>query len=232
MWWTDPAPEGLRRPVRGAALAAVVLAGAAACSPLSSSAPELSITPTEQYSIQVEEAPDQVAFTAHPDGLSLTQKAALTAFAGRWRQTPGAGDIVVETPAGPEAARAGGEILAALHAMGVPPARVRTSGYEGVPGAPVVTWFNRLEAKGPDCSGGWDNLTSTGSNGPSSHFGCAVTANLAAQIADPRDLLNPADTQPPDAARREAVLAKYRAGEVTSTARDEQAAGAVSRVVK
>jgi len=50
-------------------------------------------------------------------------------------------------------------------------------------------------------------------------------------VADPRDLLAPAPDDPSDAARRAIVLGKYRAGEVTSTPRDEQAAGAVSKAI-
>lgn len=229
MWWIDRARGAL--PAAALGLWAV---GLAACTPLSATQPEVALTPTEQYSIQVEEAPDEVAFTVHPEGLSLTQKAALVALVDRWRQSPGASDLVVETPGGDQAAgaaRTGGEVVAALTALGVPSDRIRTAAFEGKPEAPVVAWFNRLQARGPDCSEGWNNIAATGSNQPMTHFGCAVVANLAAQIADPRDLLAPAATAAPDAARRDEVLAKYRRGEITSTKRDEQAAGVVSRAV-
>ena len=59
-------------------------------------------------------------------------------------------------------------------------------------------------------------------------FGCAVTANIAAQIAEPADLLHPRDLDPPDAQRRQTVLDKYRQGATTAAAKDSQANGAVS----
>ena len=95
----------------------------------------------------------------------------------------------------------------------------------------MLASFTALQAKGPDCEGGWDNLTSTRNNGPSTHFGCAVTANLAAMIADPRHLIAPAAVAPPDGDRRQTVLGKYKKGEVTSSTVDQQANGAVSRAV-
>jgi pilus assembly protein CpaD len=95
----------------------------------------------------------------------------------------------------------------------------------------VLASFTALQAKGPDCEGGWGNLTSTRNNGPSTHYGCAVTANLAAMIADPRHLLAPAAIQPSDGDRRQTVLGKYKKGDVTSSSLDQQASGAVSRAV-
>jgi pilus assembly protein CpaD len=229
MWWTDVSARV--RVSSAAVLAATALAG---CASTGGNQPDPAITPTQQYSVQVDEAPDQLALAAHADGLSLTQRAALVSLVSRWRSSPGAGDLAVQTPAGGSdaaAARTSADVLAALHAMGVPAARIRTGDYEGPSGAPVLASYTRLEARGPDCRHGWGNLTSTGSNRPSSHFGCAVTANFAAQIADPRDILAPAPDEPGDGGRRDVVLGKYRAGEVTSTAADAQATGAVSKAI-
>jgi pilus assembly protein CpaD len=115
----------------------------------------------------------------------------------------------------------------------VPSQRVRTGDYDAQPGAELVlASYSSLQARGPDCRLGWNNLTSTGSNQVSEHYGCAVTANLAAQIADPRDLISPAATMPADAGRRDTVLGKYRRGEISSTPRDEQSAAAISGAVK
>ena len=84
------------------------------------------------------------------------------------------------------------------------------------------------EAATPDCSKGWGNITSTGSNRPFAHYGCAVTANIAAMAANPRDFITPTPIDPSDDARREVVMDKYRQGVATSTAADGQASGAVS----
>ena len=50
-------------------------------------------------------------------------------------------------------------------------------------------------------------------------------------IANPRDLLSPAPMDPSDATRRDNVLGKYRRGEVTSSAKDEQATGNIKAAV-
>jgi pilus assembly protein CpaD len=96
---------------------------------------------------------------------------------------------------------------------------------------PVLASFQRLTAVGPDCRGGWDDITSSATNEPYSHFGCAVTANFAAQLADPRDLIAPVDLAPGDTTRREVVLGKYREGQITSSVKDTQASGAASVAV-
>ena len=60
------------------------------------------------------------------------------------------------------------------------------------------------------------------------HFGCATTANIAAQVANARDFLAPAVETPADNARRQVVMGKYRLGIPTSSAKDDQADGKVS----
>ena len=99
-------------------------------------------------------------------------------------------------------------------------------------GAPVKITYRTLVAVGPDCRKGWDDMAATGSNRNYGHFGCAASANLAAMIADPRDLQHPAAEDPSDATRRGVTLGKYRKGEQTSAAKDDQASGAVSSSVK
>ena len=91
--------------------------------------------------------------------------------------------------------------------------------------------FKRYVAVTPRC-GDWPSVTRTASNQPISNLGCAVAANMAAQVANPGDLVGARPMDPADAGRRTAVLGKYRAGEVTSTAKDEQASGAVSTAVQ
>ncbi|HEY2743800.1 MAG TPA: CpaD family pilus assembly lipoprotein [Polyangia bacterium] len=53
---------------------------------------------------------------------------------------------------------------------------------------------------------------------------------MAAQIANPRDLIAPRDMTPADATRRSVVLDKYRKGESTATASPEANKGKISDV--
>ena len=231
MWWTDPSAPRARLGLTVLVAAAALSACATPSGPDRAATP---LTPTEQYSVQVELIPDQLALNPHAEGLSANQKVHVAGFVARWRDT-GRADISIQTPAGGDAlavdSTASG-LVGDLLAAGVPSEKVRVTAYDtaGVPG-PILASFERYEARGPNCQGGWDNLSATKNNNPTSHFGCANTANFAAMIADPRDLLAPRTTEPGDAARRAVVLGRYRNGELTSSARDTQAVGTVSSAV-
>jgi pilus assembly protein CpaD len=90
--------------------------------------------------------------------------------------------------------------------------------------------FTHYEAKGPDCGRKWSSFTHSMDNKVSANFGCASTADIAAMIANPADLVAPREMTPGDAGRRATVLEKYRQGLITSTPKDEQASGIVSNV--
>lgn len=197
----------------------------------------LPLTPMERYSITINQAPQELRLATHPQGLSPAQASALAAFAREWTAAEG-GQITVHAPSG------GGDPTAAfrtaegarqfLIGQGVAPGQMRVVGYaaDGDPSAPVIVSYMRYTAQGPDCAASWGNITATASNQPYSNFGCAVTANVAAQIGNPGDLVEARPMDPPDAARRGVVLGHYRAGEITSSAPDEHASGAVSNAVQ
>jgi len=60
------------------------------------------------------------------------------------------------------------------------------------------------------------DTTDTYTNQPYDNFGCFHTANLAAMIDDPRQLLQPYDMTIPDSQRRQTVYDKYIKGENTA----------------
>jgi len=69
-----------------------------------------------------------------------------------------------------------------------------------------------------DKCGDWSqDLDNTEDNDTPKNFGCAVQQNIAAQIADPRDLLHPRDMQDASAVRRDTVIGNYEAGKITSS---------------
>lgn len=195
---------------------------------------------TQQWEkkVAVETYPDEVLLALRPDGLSGNQAEALQAFLERWMLAEG-GVIRLRAPQRPERPGEAAVITEAardfLVARGAPAWRIETTTYDakGAPpqGAPLVVSFDRHQVITPLCGTDMGNLTRSMTNRPPANFGCAVTSNLAAQIANPRDLLNPRDMDPADTGRRTTVLGKYRDGQVTSSARDEQASGAVSRAV-
>ncbi len=113
------------------------------------------------------------------------------------------------------------DVVAALEHAGVPGDRILVQPYGagGAGGAlPIRLSFTTLAAKTGACGRWPDQLADTEQNRNYHNFGCASQQNLAAQIADPRDLLGPRGRDPIDAARRTDMLEKYRLGNQTASA--------------
>lgn len=220
------------------AAASLVLTLLAACA-TSGSGTEAGLTPTEteQWSsrVQVDAHPDEILLAPHAEGLSANQNQALDALLTRWLAAEGR-EIVVSAPlGGPNAEAAGRMAFAArqrLVALGAPAASVRVVGYDAsaTPDALLKVGFLRHVAQVPTC-GSWENVAATRNNRVYDNFGCAVTANIAAQVANPEDLLGPRGVTPVDAGRRDVVLGKYRSGESSASAKEDQATGAISKAV-
>jgi pilus assembly protein CpaD len=92
-----------------------------------------------------------------------------------------------------------------------------------------VTYI-RYVAEVPPCGDWSTNLSVTSSNTRPPNFGCATQHNIAAMVADPRDLVAPDTSGQADSQRRLTVLEKYRAGEPTPAQRTDQQSGAVSQI--
>ena len=180
------------------------------------------LTPTSRFSLQVEPGMDRVALAVHETGLSENQTLALRDMVNRFA-AEGAPMLTVEAPSGddPVASDIAWRIKGALEASGVPPYKVRVVTYVAPdPRAPVLVGFDTVRAVVPRCGQEWSNLARTGNNAGSANFGCSVNANLAAQIANPRDIVTPRAMTPSDAARRSVVFDRYRAGEQTAAVRE------------
>ena len=194
-------------------------------------------TPTELWKTEMASQPEEIRLAVRAEGLSANQANALTGLAQTWRGA-GGGEVVLQAPVGgpePDAvSRSGENARSFLVQQGVPASEIRLVGYDakGDPRAPLVVGFMRYALAIPACGRSWTNIAHSMTNQPQPNFGCAVTANMAAQVADPADLATPRTMDPADAQRRAVVLDKYRKGELTSSEKDEKAEGAVSQVVK
>ncbi|MDH4441017.1 MAG: CpaD family pilus assembly protein [Rhizobium sp.] len=84
--------------------------------------------------------------------------------------------------------------------------------------APVRLSYVSMTAMTNPCGEWPEDLTNnTMANKNYHNFGCATQSNLAAQIANPMDLVTPRAMAPIDATRRSTVIGLYRAGADTST---------------
>ena len=76
--------------------------------------------------------------------------------------------------------------------------------------------YSTLKTVPADCRQLGD-VTEAYANQTSDNFGCFHTANIAAMIGDPRQLLEPYDMTIPNSERRQIVYDKYIRGENTAS---------------
>jgi len=122
----------------------------------------------------------------------------------------------------PTALRLRGEIRKVLTDNEVPASRIVFTSYDAPAGnvsAPIRLGFIAVTAMTNEC-GQWPSDLVTGpsviENRNYENFGCASQQNLAAQIANPNDLVGPRGMSPIDAQNRAAIIDEYRSG-TTST---------------
>lgn len=193
-------------------------------------------TSADRFKVKVVSEAEEIRLVLHARGLSPAQSVALEAFSQTWRESDGR-SIMIQAPNAardPAAAyRMSESTKAFLIDQGLPENKIEVSGYDaaGDTAAPLIVGYLRYKAEIPECGKNWTNIARSMKNKAQANFGCAVTANMAAQIANPGDLLSPRDMTPQDAARRQVVLDKYRTGEKTGAEADESASGAVSKAV-
>ena len=159
------------------------------------------------------------------------QRADLETFFVEYRRY-GRGILVVELPRGVSPAMAGpvgrtGEAIRHLAAqMGVPSGGLRMVHYpvaNPTLASPVRLSFQRMQAKVADKCGLWprdlgaSDLRANWSNEPAWNFGCAMQSNVAAQVADPIDLVRGRSEGRIDTVRRTQDIGQLREGKDPST---------------
>jgi pilus assembly protein CpaD len=103
-----------------------------------------------------------------------------------------------------------------LHRRGVPSGRVVVVPYSASAesAAPIRLIYGRMKAHTGQC-GRWPaDVLDTTENKHYANFGCASQNNLAAQIANPADLLGPRAPGDIDADNRESALDQYKARQI------------------
>ncbi|KAB0682997.1 pilus assembly protein CpaD [Aureimonas leprariae] len=166
----------------------------------------------------------EIPVTSSDIRLSVPAKGRIEDFAGQFRASRSAAMRVL-LPAGSANERAAElasrDVVATLRHAGVPRDRILLQPYhaDGQAGAvPIRLSYATLAAKTAPCGRWPEDLGETSENKQYFNFGCASQQNLAAQVADPRDLLGPRGRSPIDAARRTEMLESYRTGDKTSSA--------------
>lgn len=174
-------------------------------------------------------------------GLTATQRGEVAALAPAWRGEA-TGGFIVEVPFGTTneraAMNAAREVRGVLASAGVPHSSIEVRPYRTDDPARLGTLrvkYPRMTAETGPCGLWPDDLGPTYSalhaaNRPHWNHGCASQRNLAAQVANPADLVQPRSETPALASRRNTVIDKYRKGESTATQDPNAQKGRISDV--
>ncbi len=149
-------------------------------------------------------------------GMTQSQRETLLGFLDRYDRSA-APVLTIAAPSGSAnevAARAAARDFARLATRnGVPAGRVAMLAYQADPAAlsaPVRMAFASLRAHTDRCGRWPQDLLETTENKHYADFGCSYQNNLAAQVANPADLIGPRKQTPIDAERRDVVIDGYR----------------------
>ncbi len=178
--------------------------------------------------IQVAESIERLELYTRPNGLDLSARdqAAVNQFLQSYRQS-GNGPIYLNIPSnaasGLGVQQAQALIRQNLAVLGLSNTGMQTGQYQASYGspAPVIVSYRTLKTVPADCRQLGD-VTDTYNNQTSDNFGCFHSANLAAMIGDPRQLLDPYEMTIPDSQRRQTVYDRYIEGENTASTQPDR----------
>jgi len=172
----------------------------------------------------------KLPFSAPQAGLMPDDAARFDAFVAEYLDR-GNGAISISVPSGADASAAIDYFGERLAGRGVPRGRILVGTHEAAGGdSRVEIGYVGFVARADSCGDWSKSLGDTADNGTSPNFGCAVQHNVAAQIADPRDLIGPRSETAADATRRNTVLSNYDKGKVTASDKTQDQSVKVSGV--
>ena len=178
----------------------------------------------QRHPILVSQQPATLSIrvTGGAQGLSSAQVAQVSDFLARYRaMDSGNSKLVIAVPSGSPnegaAMRAVAHMRQLIQEYGFSESTVAMQAYNGGRDAtaPIRLAYLRYVAQGPECGHWPTNLANDPRALPYPNFGCAQQHNLAAQIANPADLLGPRTMAPADADRRSVIMDRYRQGKTT-----------------
>lgn len=199
---------------RGLCLGAVLVAGSCAQAPDTT---HLSLDGLANHPIAVEPSYQSMKLYYSPadSGIQPAEQAKFTSFVANY-EAHGNGVIAVNAPTGVNSQAMLGFFAQRINEMGVSKDRILVATHDAPDGdMRVEINYVTYQARADRCGDWSEDLAVTISNETPRNFGCSVQHNIAAQIADPRDLLAPRDMEASDGARRAGIITNYEAGKTT-----------------
>jgi len=212
------------------AAAAALGSSLAACADRVVTAPTYPVDMRERHPIVLAEGPRTLdVFVNGAAGLDPRQRNDVRAFAEEYRRY-GHGPVVAQVPSDTAdiigARRTLEAIRGALAQGGLPGAYLSISPYQPADpraASPVRLSFQRLQAKVASRCGQWPQDLGVADaafnlrNDPYWNLGCSVRSNMAAQVADPVDLVRGRTESAPDTIQRTKKIEAIRQGQDPST---------------
>lgn len=158
-------------------------------------------------------------------GATASQRASLEGFLAGYDRSA-APPLTIIKPSGSAnsvaAADAAKDFAQIAKRSGVPAHRIMIASYQASAdevSAPVRVSFNAMRAQTGQCGRWPKDILETSENKHYANFGCSYQNNMAAQIANPEDLLGPRKQTPIDADNRGVVIGEYQVGASSATFR-------------
>jgi len=227
----------LTLPLRAAAALSAILIGACSNFGQNNEIQAVGTAARHPITVDTQAATLMIPVTADATALSAEDLTRLDAFAAQYKAR-GDGPLVLSVPSGggnqSAATRAAAEAETWLQNRALTANQIRLSQYRAssaAADAPLILSFTQYVATPSPCGNWSKNYAFNPRNTASPNFGCASRNNLAVMVSNPADLVKPRTQDPADAQRRDVVLEKYRAGEITATDRDDRDEANVSQAI-
>lgn len=174
----------------------------------------------ERFPIRVVEQPVNLTVSAAGGDLRPGDVNAVIAFA-RQALENGAAHVSMSYPSGSSKAVAAARQTAAILAgQGIHRGMIHASRSKGAADTISLSFSRKVAATEP-CGDWSSNTAATQLNEPYPSQGCAIQANTAAMVANPRDFEQPAAPAPVMASSRKAALDAYQSGAWTAPRTEE-----------
>lgn len=214
--------------LRGLCLAAVLAAGSCTV-PFTKDADNFD-DPAANHPLLVEPSYQSMKIAYAAGALDPASASKLEAFVADYR-LHGNGKIAISVPSGPGMQQTVVALTNQINEMGVGRDRILIASHDAsARDSSVELNYISYQAHTAACGDWSENLAFTADNRTPINFGCATQHNIAAMVADPRDLMGPRPMDGGDAARRQAVIGNYEAGKITSAEKSADQKSAITDI--
>ena len=217
--------------LRAAALASILAAGS--CS-VTNDGSMISEDGVANHPIAVEPSYRElkVYFSGGAEGVSADDAVKFDEFLADYR-AHGNGSLGISVPGGAPSRAAITFFAERAAATGISRDKILVSTHDVANGdLRVDVSYIAYNASTQACGDWSENLAFSGDNLTPKNFGCSIQHNIAAMVADPRDLLQPRRFDPADANRAGTVITNYELGKPTPAEKTNDQSGAVSDINK